>query len=127
MTSEQINDIASYIALAAGIPIFLFTFVYGVGSGWWRSWLGRIFFCSMLSLTFLFGMILARRWFDKFFGYEWVAVFVYSFFFSSFTALLIMLFIERRHRPLEITLLRNTGHIPIIVTVKEGTDHEADS
>jgi hypothetical protein len=79
MTSEQINDLASIPALLMAIPWFLFTIIYGVLAPWYKSLLGSVMFTLGLSISLVFGNVLARRWFGEYPGYEWWALGIYTF------------------------------------------------
>lgn len=92
----EINDAASYIALACIVPMLVAATSYGVGSPWYGSWLGRIFFGLFASITLIFGVILARRFFGEYPGYEWVAVVAYSLLFLTFSATAAIVIIESR-------------------------------
>lgn len=94
--SEQINDYAGYIAFAAVVPLLVATAVYGFGSPWYRSWLGRTIFAQWASLCAIFIYILSRRFWGEFAGFEWWAVCLYSVLFLAFTAMAILVIIERR-------------------------------
>lgn len=96
MTPNEVNDTAGIIALAAAVPAHLNVLIYGIGSPWWRSWLGRVLFAKWLSVALVFDVILLRRWLGEYVGYEWVAVVAYSFIFVAFTATTVELLIERR-------------------------------
>lgn len=111
MTPEQINDQANIIALTAGIPALLFTLVYGFGSPWYRSWLGRTVFGLMFAISMLFGVILARRFFGTYPGYEWVSVICYTLLTVAFWSFFIILLVERKHGN------KSELHIPL---TKEG-------
>lgn len=96
MTAETINEFAGFIAFLAAIPATLNALIYGFGSPWYTSWLGRVIFAKWLSVALVFYVILARRWFGDYFGYEWVAIVAYSLILVSFSATTVELLIERR-------------------------------
>lgn len=96
MTPHEINHLAGYIALAAVAPALVTTLVYGLGSPWWRSWLGRVVFAQWLAIVVVFGVVLSRRFLGAYPGYEWVAVVSYSVLFVAFTAMAVIVIIERR-------------------------------
>lgn len=93
---EAVNDFASYIALAAALPAAAATLIYGIGSPWYKSWLGRTIFAQWLSIVLVFGVILGRRFFGTYPNYEWVAVIAYSLLFVTFSAMAVLVIIERR-------------------------------
>lgn len=92
----DVNDAASYIALVCIVPMLIAATAYGVGSTWYGSWLGRIFFGLFASIALIFGVILARRFFGDYPGYEWVAVAAYSLLFLTFSATAAVVIIESR-------------------------------
>ena len=121
MTPADVNEFANWIALSAAIPAILFTLVYGFGSPWYKSGLGITLFGLMFSISSLFAVILARRFFGEYPGYHIVAVVVYMMLTFMFWSFFIILLKERRHaRPLEIPLQRtNTREIHVIPESKE--------
>ena len=121
MTPADINEFANWIAMSAAIPAILFTLVYGLGSPWYKSGLGVTLFGLMFSISSLFLVILARRFFGEYPGYHVVAVIVYGMLMIMFWSFFIILLKERRHaRPLEIPLQRtNTREIHVIPESKE--------
>ena len=121
MTPADVNEFANWIALSAAIPAILFTLVYGFGSPWYKSGLGITLFGLMFSISSLFGVILARRFFGEYPGYHIVAVVVYMMLTLMFWSFFFILLKERRHaRPLEIPLQRtNTREIHVIPESKE--------
>lgn len=96
MTPAEINEIANWIALAAIIPFALFTVIYGFGSPWYKSPLGVTIFGLGAGVTGVLCVVLARRWFKEYPGYEWVAIIAYSLFTLIGIALLVILLLERR-------------------------------
>ena len=96
MTPHAINHLAGYIALAAVVPALATTIIYGAGSPWWRSWLGRVVFATCLPIVIVFGVVLTRRFFGNYTGYEWVALISYSTLFLAFTAMAVIVTLERR-------------------------------
>ena len=121
MTPADVNEFADWIALSAAIPATLFTLVYGFGSPWYKSGLGMTLFGLMFSISSLFAVILARRFFGEYPGYHIVAVVVYVMLTLMFWSFFFILLKERRHaRPLEIPLQRtNTREIHVIPESKE--------
>lgn len=96
MTAVAINDFATGIVLAGAIPALLFTLIYGLGSPWYRSGLGVVMFLLGVSLTTVYAIVLSRRFFGTYPGYEWVAVGGYSFLLVAMLGLVIITLIERR-------------------------------
>jgi hypothetical protein len=94
--SEFVNEIAGYIALAAVVPLTLTCLIFGVGSPWWKSRLGRAVFSSWTSELAVFTIILLKRFLGPYPGYEWVAIIGYSMLFVSFTAQAVVVILERR-------------------------------
>ena len=121
MTPADVNELTDWIALSAAIPAILFTLVYGFGSPWYKSGLGMTLFGLMFSISSLFAVILARRFFGEYPGYHIVAVVVYVMLTLMFWSFFFILLKERRHaRPLEIPLQRtNTREIHVIPESKE--------
>ena len=121
MTPADVNEFANWIALSAAIPAILFTLVYGFGSPWYKSGLGMTLFGLMFSISSLFAVILARRFFGEYPGYHIVAVVVYVMLTLMFWSFFFILLKERRHaRSLEIPLQRtNTREIHVIPESKE--------
>lgn len=91
-----VNDFATYIALAAVVPAILTTALYGFGSPWYLSWLGRVVFAQWLSIVIVFAVVLGRRVFGEYPGYGYVAVAAYSLLFLAYWALFVIVLIERR-------------------------------
>lgn len=100
MSAEDINNIANYIVILAIIPFGLFTLLYGLLSPWWKSLLGITMFCLGLSLTSVLAVVVARRWFGAYPGYEWVAIGVYSFVTLTAIGLVVIYLVERTRRPI---------------------------
>lgn len=96
MTTDQLNDLAGTILGLATIPATLNVIIYGFGSPWWTSWLGRVMFAKWLSVALVFWFVVARRTLGDFLGYEWWAIAIYSFTFLTFVATTVELIIERR-------------------------------
>lgn len=80
MTAEAVNNAASYLALSGAIPSALafVTFVLGRPRTWWKSWLGWVMALLFFSIVLVFAVVLGRRFFGEYPGYEWVAVAAYS-------------------------------------------------
>lgn len=96
MTTQEIYELGGIIGALAAVPALLIVLVYGIGSPWWGSWLGRVIFVKWLSVFSVIGYILARRGFGEFPGYEWWSVGVYALFFVAMWATLVEILIERR-------------------------------
>lgn len=96
MNADTINEIAGFILTLTTIPATLNVLIYGFGSPWWTSWLGRVMFAKWLSVALVFWFVVFRRNLGDFFGYEWWALAIYSFTFVTFVATTVELIIERR-------------------------------
>lgn len=96
MSDDTLNEIAGVIALFTIVPATLNAIIYGIGSPWWRSWLGRVLFAKWLSVALVFVFIVLRRALGEFAGYGGVAVALYAFVFVAFAATTVELIIERR-------------------------------
>lgn len=96
MNDAAINDIANYVVIAVTIPAVLNAAIYGLGSRWWSSWLGRVLFSKWLSVALVFVFILTRRLWGDYPGYGWWAIGLYTFVLVSFAATTVELIIERR-------------------------------
>lgn len=96
MTDASINEIAGLVVIAVTVPAVLNASIYGLGSRWWQTWLGRVLFSKWLSVALVFVFIVLRRLVGDFPGYGWVALGLYSFVFLSFAATTVELIIERR-------------------------------
>lgn len=95
-TSQDISQIAGYIALASLLPLALTTVVFGVGSSWFRSRLGWAVFGSWASQLAVLVIVLARRFRGEYPGYEWVALVGYSVLFLAYSAMAVVVILERR-------------------------------
>lgn len=93
---EAVNQVAGLIALATVVPLLVGTLVYGLGSAWWKSWLGRVIFTKWVTLVLVFAFVLTRRAFGNFPGYEWVSLGLFSLLFLAYTANTVVVIIERR-------------------------------
>lgn len=104
---EAVNELA-LIPLFAGMMFAAAAgAVYGIGSRWWESLLGVAFFGIMIASALPIAVVLGRRLFDKYPGYEWVALGVYSLWALSWVAMLIIILVERRRAPVSIYLSRS--------------------
>ena len=124
MQDSILTNIANWVAAACAIPVWLFTFIYGVRVRWYKSLLGIALFNLFLSFSMLFGMILSRR----LVGYEWswyqgLAVFVYTYMFLAFSFFFGIFLLERRRGKETMSVPIGkvlTGEIPIPKQSKEG-------
>jgi hypothetical protein len=100
MTPDQINDMANFIVLLCAIPYVAFSLTYGTRDHPWGTYLGVIMWGQGTSLALVFLFIISRRWFGEYWGYEWVAVILYS----SLTAFAWLFYgiylVERRRSPI---------------------------
>lgn len=96
MTDSIINEIAGLVAVLVAVPAVANVLIYGLGSRWWETWLGRVLFSKWLSVALVFLFIIARRAWGDFPGYDWLALGLYSFVFLSFAATTVELIIESR-------------------------------
>lgn len=96
MSDQEINDIANIVVIAVTVPAVLNAAIYGLGSRWWESWLGRVLFSKWLSVALVFVFILTRRFWGEYPGYGWWAISLYAFVLVSFVATTVELIIERR-------------------------------
>lgn len=107
MTPEQVNDYATIIALAAAVPFAGYTVTYGLGSPWCRSLLGWVMFGLGASIVLVLAVVLGRRLFGAYLGYEWVAVTAHSLLNVAGWSLWAIVIVERRRTPmLELPLNR---------------------
>lgn len=96
MNAEAVNAAATWLTIAGAIPAFLFAVAYGVASPWYRSALGVVTFGLLGTLALLFVLILARRLFGLYPGYELAAVAVYGMLAVALWGLFIVYLRERR-------------------------------
>lgn len=122
ITESVADDVVMWLSIFAALPAVAFTLVYGIGSPWWKSWLGRTVFGLMLSITLLFVVTLIRWFAGDYPGYHIVSVVVYLLLTIMFWMFFIILLVERRRpepRPLELTLQRHPTQETPIVANKE--------
>lgn len=105
MNAETINDFATNIVLLGAIPALAFVLIYGLGSPWYRSALGVVMMLLGSSIVIVYGIVIGRRLFDDYPGYQFVAIIGYSLLFLALVSLDVIVIIERR-RP-ETSLLFN--------------------
>lgn len=96
MTDDMLNDIAGLLALTGAVPIAGATITYGIGSPWWRSWLGRVMFGLFFALVIVFGIVLGRRLGGEYPGYGWVALVGYAYIWLTLWAVWLIILVERR-------------------------------
>lgn len=112
-----LKDYIPFIALASGIPVFLFTLHYGVGTkGWWKTGLGVILFSLFFSIAMLFGLAIFRRFFGEYPGYNLISLIVYGLLFIFFWAWYIV-FIRERGRgnnTIDLPITKHTDEIPVV-------------
>lgn len=110
MTDVVLNEIAGFVALLTIVPATLNAVIYGIGSPWWRSWLGRVLFAKWLAVALVFVFIIARRTLGEFPGYGALALLIYTFVLLAFSATTVELVIERRN-PAPPATARRKEHI----------------
>lgn len=96
MTDAIVNEIAGVIAILVAVPAVANVLIYGLGSRWWESWLGRVLFSKWLSVALVFLFIISRRVWGEYLGYGYAALALYTFVLVSFGATTAELIIERR-------------------------------
>jgi hypothetical protein len=100
VTSEAINDIATWIVIANFIPYLGYTITYGTRSHFWESWLGWVMFLLGVNGVLLTAHVGIRRMAGDYPGYEWVSVSVYAFTAITSCALWAIITLETRERPM---------------------------
>lgn len=96
MSAEEINNMANWIALSALIPFGIASIVYGAGAPWYKTILGSAMFAWLTSVDVVLLVVLARRWFGAYPGYEWVAITAYSYLTLAGVAVAAVMIVERR-------------------------------
>lgn len=99
MTPEVINEFANYLVLTSIIPTLGYTLTYGIGSPWYKSYLGWVMLGVGASLTAVLAIVILRRLFGTYEGYHIVALVGYSIVTLTMWALWIIVIIERRNAP----------------------------
>ena len=99
MTPADINFIANYIALSALIPFALFSMTYATVDRPWGTYLGVTIWGLITSQALVLGFVTARRWLGEFFGYEWVAVVLYTALSLFAWFFYVIYLVERRSSP----------------------------
>lgn len=108
MMDETLNSIAGVLALTGAVPILGAALTYGLGSPWWRSWLGRVMFGLFLALVLVFGVVLGRRLFGEYPGFGLVALIAYAYVTAALWATWAIILVERRN-PAPPTLERKVS------------------
>lgn len=98
------RDAATIVALSVIVPAGLFTLLYGIGSPWWKSGLGVILFSVAASVTLTFGLIISRRVFGPWPGYDIAALVVFSILALAWWAKVIILVIERKRADMVVLI-----------------------
>lgn len=102
-----VNEIANLIVFVAAIPFFLSTIAYGILAPWYRSLLGVTLFGLIASVTGVLIFVFTRRIWGDYWGYEWVAIGVYTSLTTFAFAFLAIFLVERRRAGLlELPLVR---------------------
>lgn len=96
MDDEVINAWANIPALLAAAGCVATLLLYGVGSPWYRTLLGVVFFGVVAVNIPVFGIIFGRRIFGMYPGYGTVALVTYSFAALAWWSMFVMVLIERR-------------------------------
>lgn len=110
MTPSEINEVANWIALFAIIPFALATLTYGLLAPWYKSLLGVSMFGLFASITIVLSVVLARRWFHEYPGYEWVAIVAYTLLVISGLAIFSVLVVELGRAGVLQIQLRRKAH-----------------
>jgi len=120
MSAESINDIANWIALSAAIPFAGYWLTYGLGSPWYRSWLGVVMFGLGASIVLVLSYVTVRRMIGNFPGYEYWSLTIYSLLAVFGWGLWTIVIVERRRAPLlQIPLKRKARNMT--VNTEDGT------
>lgn len=99
---EVVNDFALVPLVVGMLFAGVSGVVYGIGSPWWRSLLGVAFFGVMVSSSLPILVVVARRTFGAYPGYEWVALSVYTLWALAWVAMLVIILVERRRSALAV-------------------------
>lgn len=92
----MVNAWATIPAIIAALGCVATAILYGVGSPWYRTLLGVVFFGVVVVNIPVFGIIFGRRIFDMYPGYGWVAFVTYCFAALGWWSMFAMVLIERR-------------------------------
>lgn len=105
MTPEAINDFANYLAVAALVMFVEVGIVYAIGPKGerfapLRSNVGRVQVAVFASVVAVLSIVVLRRTFGDYPGYEWVAVTGYTVLTITGIALAILIPTERKAAPM---------------------------
>lgn len=95
-----INDVASWFALLASIPAAIAALSFSFLVPWYRTWLGFSIWGWLTSTVAVLIFVVTRRFWGAYWGYEWLAIVVYSALAFFMTTFLIIFFVERRRASL---------------------------
>lgn len=93
---SAINEIANYVLIIGSLPALAFLLIFGIGSPWYRSPLGRVIFLLALSIVTFYGVAMANVLFDEYPGRGWIRLTAFSLLAVALTLLSIIVVIERR-------------------------------
>lgn len=93
---SDINQLANYVLIAGSVPAIAFLLIFGIGSPWYSSGLGRVIFLLAFSIVTFYGVALAAVLFDEYPGRAWVRLIAFSLLAVALTLLSIIVVIERR-------------------------------
>lgn len=93
-----INEFATYLALTGVGPAVAALLVFTLGKPrlWHKTLLGWVMASLFLSLVIVYAIILGRRLFGEYPGYEWVAVIGYALTTATLAAIVVIIIRERR-------------------------------
>jgi len=94
---QALSDAADVLVLTGAIPLLGATLTYGIGSPWWRSWLGRVMFALFVALVLVYVVVIGRRFVGDFVGYGLVALVAYAYVTSALWATWAIILVERRN------------------------------
>lgn len=95
-----INDWATLPLLIGSAFAFASALLYGFGSPWWGSALGRAFLGIIVAATIVPVVPAARRLLGEYIGYEWIAVSLYTLHAAAWASIFFVILHERRHPPM---------------------------
>lgn len=98
MSTETINTVATFLALAGALPSALafFTYVLGRPRTWWRSWLGWTLALLLGSILLFFALALSRRLGGEYPGYLTVTLIAYAVLVAALWLVFVMIVRQRR-------------------------------
>lgn len=98
MNADAVNDFATYLALSGAVPATLafFTFVLGKPRTWPRSLIGWTLALLLVSIMLVFTLVLGRRLFGEYPGYQYTAIIVYALLTVALWLVFVMIVRERR-------------------------------